>query len=391
MLHSGEVIDLSAIPGVKVDKHSTGGVGDKVSLILAPLVASCGVLVPMISGRGLGHTGGTLDKLESIPGFRTDLSIPEFKSVLRETGCVMIGQTKEIAPADKKMYALRDVTATVECIPLIAGSIMSKKLAEGIDALVLDIKTGRGAFMQTYERSLELARILVDIGNGFGKETVGFITDMNQPLGTAIGNWLEVVESVQCLRGAGNAGHNDTSSDLMEVAYILSGTMVYLGKKARSIEEGVEKCRRAIEDGSAYRKFIDLVRAQGGDVNAIENLESYPLSNYLLEIKSSEKGFIQGIDPYELGMAGIALGAGREKIGDSIDKKAGILIKKKAGDAVEPGEPIALLYTDRENAVSQARKRISEAFSISTHKPRTPSLILDIVDKNGVKKWKKIN
>jgi pyrimidine-nucleoside phosphorylase len=391
MLHSGKVVDLSSIPGFKVDKHSTGGVGDKVSLILAPLVASCGVPVPMISGRGLGHTGGTLDKLESIPGFRTDLSISEFINVIREIGCVMTGQTREIAPADKKMYALRDVTATVESIPLIAGSIMSKKLAEGIDALVLDIKTGRGAFMESYDRSLELARTLVDIGNGFGKETIGFITDMNQPLGTAIGNWLEVVESVECLRGSGAAGNIDASADLMEVTYVLSGAMVYLGKKARSIEEGIDRCRKAIEDGSAYAKFIDLVRAQGGDVESIENLERYPLSKFVLEIKSSEQGFIQAIDSYELGMAGIALGAGREKMGDSIDMKAGILLKKKAGDAVEPGEPIALLFTDRENAVSQARKRISDAFSISAARHSKPSLIKDMVDKNGVKKWKKIN
>ena len=389
MIHSGEVIDLSAIPGVKVDKHSTGGVGDKVSLILAPLVAACGVPVPMISGRGLGHTGGTLDKLESIPGFRTDLSISEFKRVLQEIGCVMIGQTKEIAPADKKMYALRDVTSTVESIPLIAGSIMSKKLAEGIDALVLDIKTGRGAFMRSYERSLELGRTLVDIGNGSGKETIGFITDMNQPLGTAIGNRLEVVECVECLNGI--AGNDDASADLMELTCVLSGAMVYLGKKARSIEEGTEKCRKAIADGSAYRKFIDLVRAQGGDVEAIENLERYPLSNYLLEIKSREQGFIQAIDSYELGMASAALGAGREKIDDIIDMKAGILLKKKVGDTVEPGESLALLYTDRENAVSQARKRISDAFSISPIKPPKLPLIIDMIDKNGVKKWKKTN
>ncbi|MFZ1979260.1 MAG: thymidine phosphorylase [Bacteroidota bacterium] len=397
MLHSGKVIDLSAIPGVKVDKHSTGGVGDKVSLILAPLVAACGVPVPMISGRGLGHTGGTLDKLESIPGFRTDLSILEFKRVIREIGCVMIGQTNEIAPADKKMYALRDVTATVECIPLIAGSIMSKKLAEGIDALVLDIKTGRGAFMQTYNRSIELARSLIAIGNGFGIETIGFITEMNQPLGTAIGNWLEVVESVECLRGTAGtstagtstAGNNDPSADLMEVTYVLSGAMVYLGKKARSIEEGIERCRKAIENGSAYNKFIDLVRAQGGDIEAIENLERYPLSNYLLEIKSSEQGFIQAIDSYELGMASVSLGAGREKIDDIIDMKAGILVKKKVGDEVEPGEPVALLYTDREKVVSQARKRISDAFTISPIKPPKPLLVIDMIDKNGVKKWKK--
>ncbi|MCU0412590.1 MAG: thymidine phosphorylase, partial [Bacteroidetes bacterium] len=242
MLHSGVVIDLSAIPGIKVDKHSTGGVGDKVSLILAPLAAACGVPVPMISGRGLGHTGGTLDKLESIPGFRTDLSIEDYKRVIASTGLVMIGQTREIAPADKKMYALRDVTATVECIPLIAGSIMSKKLAEGIDALVLDVKTGRGAFMQSYERSVELAQALVKVGTSFGKRTLGFITDMNQPLGVAVGNWLEVVESIDCLRGRVGPG----SDDLMEVTLVLTGAMVHLGGKTASIDEGVLRCREAL-------------------------------------------------------------------------------------------------------------------------------------------------
>ncbi|MBI3788111.1 MAG: thymidine phosphorylase, partial [Ignavibacteriales bacterium] len=288
MLHSGEMVDLSEIPGVKVDKHSTGGVGDKVSLILAPIVAACGVPVPMISGRGLGHTGGTLDKLESIPNFRTNLSIPEYKKVINEIGLVMIGQTAEIAPADKKMYALRDVTATVECIPLISGSIMSKKLAEGIDALVLDVKTGRGAFMQTYERSLELAQTLTRIGNGFGKETVAFITDMSQPLGIAIGNWLEVVESVECLRGA--RGNFDLSSDLMEVTFVLAGAMLMLGKRTKNIDEGIILAKQSVKDGSAYKKFLDLVRVQGGDVSAIENLERYPLSKHSIEVKASEDG-----------------------------------------------------------------------------------------------------
>jgi pyrimidine-nucleoside phosphorylase len=385
MLHSGEIIDLSEIPGIKVDKHSTGGVGDKVSLILAPMVAACGVPVPMISGRGLGHTGGTLDKLESIPGFRTDLSIPEYKHVIRDIGLVMIGQTKEIAPADKKMYALRDVTSTVECIPLIAGSIMSKKLAEGIDALVLDVKTGRGAFMQTHERALDLAKTLVGIGNGFGKETIGFITNMNQPLGVAIGNWLEVIESVECLRGA--VGQDDASQDLMEVTYVLSGAMVYLGKKANSIEGGVEKCRRTIEDGSAYRKFLDLVRAQGGSVDAIENLEKYPVPKFAMEVKSSEHGFIDEIDSFELGLTGIALGAGREKIDDAIDMKAGILLKKKVGDAVDLGDALAVFYTDREHVLASARARISRAFKFSSMKPERKPMILDLVDKNGVKQW----
>ena len=386
MLHSGEVIDLSEIPGIKVDKHSTGGVGDKVSLILAPMVAACGVPVPMISGRGLGHTGGTLDKLESIPGFRTDLSIAEYKRVIREIDVVMIGQTKEIAPADKKMYALRDVTATVECIPLIAGSIMSKKLAEGIDALVLDVKTGRGAFMQTNERALELAKTLVNIGNGFGKETIGFITNMNQPLGVAIGNWLEVVESVECLRGT--VGNDDASSDLMEVSYVLSGAMVYLGKKAKSIEEGIEKCRKTIEDGSAYRKLLELILAQGGNIAAIENLVSYPIPQFAMEVKSSEYGFISEIDSFELGMTSISLGAGREKIDDVIDMKAGIVLKKKVGDAVDVGDTLAVFYTDREHVLASARERITKAFKFSSHKPEHEPMILDLVDKNGVKKWK---
>jgi pyrimidine-nucleoside phosphorylase len=385
MLHSGDVIDLSEIPGTKVDKHSTGGVGDKVSLILAPMVAACGVPVPMISGRGLGHTGGTLDKLESIPGFRTNLSIAEYKHVIRETGLVMIGQTKEIAPADKKMYALRDVTATVECIPLIAGSIMSKKMAEGIDALVLDVKTGRGAFMPTYERSLELAKTLVDIGTGFGKETIGFITDMNQPLGVAIGNWLEVVESVECLRGA--VGNNDASSDLMEVTYVLSGTMVFLGNKARSIEEGIKKCRKAIEDGSAYRKLLDLVRMQGGNVDAVENLERYPLPKFSMEVKSREQGFVRDIDSFELGLTSISLGAGREKIEDRIDMKAGILLKKKVGGKVDVGDTLAVFYSDREDVLASAHKRIEGAFTISSHQPLPKPLVLDIIDKNGVRKY----
>ena len=386
MLHSGEVIDLSEIPGVKIDKHSTGGVGDKVSLILAPMVAACGVPVPMISGRGLGHTGGTLDKLESIPGFRTDLSISEYKQVIREIGVVMIGQKKEIAPADKKMYALRDVTATVECIPLIAGSIMSKKLAEGIDVLVLDVKTGRGAFMQTHEQALELATTLVGIGNGFGKETIGFITNMNQPLGVAIGNWLEVVESVECLRGA--VGNNDASSDLMEVTYMLSGTMVYLGQKAKSIEEGIDKCRKTIEDGSAYHKLLDLIHAQGGNIEAIENLEKYPLPKFAMEVKSSEKGFIKEIDSFELGLTSISLGAGREKIDDIIDMKAGILLKKKVGDAVDVGDSLVVFYTDRENVLASARERITKAFTFSSTKPERKPMIFDIVDKNGVRTWK---
>jgi len=385
MLHSGIVIDLSDIPGTKVDKHSTGGVGDKVSLILAPIVAACGVPVPMISGRGLGHTGGTLDKLESIPGFRTALSLPEYKSVIREVGAVLIGQTNEIVPADKKMYALRDVTATVECIPLIAGSIMSKKMAEGIDALVLDVKTGRGAFMQSYEKSLELAQTLVRIGTGFGKETIAFITDMNQPLGTTIGNWLEVVESVECLKG--NRGLKDASSDLMEVTHVLSGAMLMLGKKAKTIAEGVELSRGSIEDGSAYRKLLEITAAQGGDPSALENLELYPLPKYSIEVKTMESGYVGEIDPLELGLTSITLGAGRERIEDAIDPKAGIVLSKRVGDQVNGGETLAVFHTDRESELEPARDRIRNAFRIQPVPPRIKPLILSYVEKGGVKTW----
>ncbi|HEX9614792.1 MAG TPA: thymidine phosphorylase, partial [Bacteroidota bacterium] len=293
MLHSGKIVDLSDIPGIKVDKHSTGGVGDKVSLILAPIVASQGVPVPMISGRGLGHTGGTLDKLESIPGFRTNFPIPEYKRILASTGIVMIGQTAEIAPADRKLYALRDVTATVECIPLIAGSILSKKLAEGIDALVLDVKTGRGAFMPTYEDSLQLARILVMLGTKFGKKTTGFVTAMDQPLGVAVGNWLEVVESVECLRGSSGM---EQSGDLMELTHTLAGAMLLAGGKADSLQRGVDLSRKAVADGSAYEKFLELVRVQGGDTGSIENLETFPLSRFSLQVKADSDGFLSAID-----------------------------------------------------------------------------------------------
>ncbi len=385
MLHSGEVVDLSDVPGVKVDKHSTGGVGDKVSLILAPIVASCGVSVPMISGRGLGHTGGTLDKLESIPGFRTDFSIAEYKRIINEIGLVMIGQTKEIAPADKKMYALRDVTATVECIPLIAGSIMSKKLAGGNDALVLDVKMGRGAFMQSYEKALQLAITLVGIGNRFGKETVGFITSMEQPLGSTIGNWLEVVESVECLKGS--AGFNDHSADLMEVTHVLAGAMLMLGKKAGTLGEGIALSKESITSGRAYRKFVELVGIQGGDVSAIENLERYPIPKHSLEVRTLGEGFVTNIDSLELGLTAITLGAGRETIDDRIDHKAGIILKKKVGDRVEMGDTLAVLHTDREDVLAAARKRTADAYVVDQKQPEREKLILAQIDREGVKLW----
>jgi pyrimidine-nucleoside phosphorylase len=380
MLHSGEVVDLSTIPGVKVDKHSTGGVGDKVSLILAPMVAACGVPVPMISGRGLGHTGGTLDKLESIPGFRTDLDINEYKKVIAETGLVLIGQTKEIAPADKRMYALRDVTATVESIPLIAGSIMSKKLAEGIDALVLDVKTGNGAFMQKYEDSVALAEALVSIGNSMGKKTIGFITNMNQPLGYMIGNWLEVVESVECLKGK-------MVSDLMEVTYVLGGAMLWLGKKAPSIQEGIQACRHAIASGSAYRKFLQLVHRQGGDTSFLEDLRKYPSSGYTAEVHSPASGFVSGFSTMEIGLLAIELGAGRLRLDDVIDQKAGIVMTKKIGDPVQKNDLLATIMTDRKEVVEQVAQRLTSLIHIAPTNVPQPKAIIARVDEYGVAPW----
>lgn len=381
MLRSGVVVDLKNVAGIKVDKHSTGGVGDKVSLILAPMVAACGVPVPMISGRGLGHTGGTLDKLESIPGFRTNLSLDEYRSVIADVGAVMIGQTVEIAPADKKMYALRDVTGTIESIPLIASSIMSKKLAEGLDALVLDVKTGRGAFMQSEERAVELAKTLVAIGEHFGRRTVGFITDMNQPLGYAVGNWLEVVESIDCLQGR-------EIDDLMELTYVLGGMMVMMGGKAASLEEGMTKCKAVIHSGAAYRKFLEMVRRQGGDVSVIEHPETYPKSRFTHDVKSTVSGDLDEIDPMEVGFVSSMLGAGRTKLDDGIDHKAGIVLKKKVGDSVSHGETLATVYTDNKNILDAAVHRLERAFVVATEPSISQPLIKKMVNVNGVHPWR---
>ena len=338
MLHSGEVLDLGEIPGIKVDKHSTGGVGDKLSLILAPIVAAAGVPVPMISGRGLGHTGGTLDKLESIPGFQVDVSLDRYREILRRQQMVMVGQTEEIAPADKRLYALRDVTATVECIPLIAASIMSKKLAEGIDALVLDVKTGSGAFMTSLDDAKTLAHTLVQIGESFGKRTIAYITRMDEPLGRTIGNWLEMEESIDCLRG-------DGPEDVMEISHLLAGTMIFLGGKAASVEEGMAVSQEMIQSGRAFEKWVDLVQEQGGDIGVIREPARMGQAPYAREVLAQESGFVASVDGYSLGMASLELGAGRMAKEDRIDMLAGIRIHKKVGDAVEKGEPLFTLYT----------------------------------------------
>ncbi|MEP0547020.1 MAG: thymidine phosphorylase [Rhodothermales bacterium] len=381
MLHSGDVLDLSAIAGTKVDKHSTGGVGDKVSVILAPLVAACGVPVPMISGRGLGHSGGTLDKLESLPGFRTDLSIADYRAQLDRLGVVMIGQTDEIAPADRKLYALRDVTATVEFIPFIAASIMSKKLAEGIDALVLDVKCGRGAFMQTEPEARKLAETLVGIGLEFGKPTVARLTRMDVPLGRAIGNWPEMAESIRVLRGEEPAGGE--VDDLLEVTLALAGEMLWLGGAADDFEDGHAKATVALADGSALAKFKELVEAQGGDVSLLDDPDArdgaQPVAT--VEAPADARGFVADIDALALGWAAVRLGAGRAKKEDAVDPTAGFVLLKKPGEAVTPGEPIAQVFARDASRVDTAAVRDAFAFADAPPEPR--SLLLDRYDGEG--------
>lgn len=377
MLHSGLVLDLGDIPGRKVDKHSTGGVGDKLSLILAPIVASYGIPVPMISGRGLGHTGGTLDKLESIPGFRVALTLEEYRNILSKCRMVMAGQTEDIAPADKRLYALRDVTATVESIPLIAGSIMSKKLAEGIDALVLDVKFGAGAFMETHEEALELAETLVAIGEEFGKETIAYLTNMNQPLGYKIGNWLEVEESVDSLQGNG-------PDDVMEVTHMLAGTMIMLGGHAETVEEGIEKSRAAVQNGRAFEKWLQLTEEQGGDTDVLKHFENYPKATYNFSIQADSTGYIQEIDAYEIGIVALELGAGRKMKEDDVDPAAGIVLNHKTGAYVKKGETLATGFTNNNEAIEIVRRKLEKAFPIKREKPEGCPMITHKVDRSGI-------
>lgn len=372
MLYSGQVIDLSSIRGIKVDKHSTGGIGDKTSLILAPIVAAAVISVPMISGRGLGHTGGTLDKLEAIPGFRTDLNLTRYKSVIKKCGAVLIGQTKEIAPADKLIYSLRDVTATVESIPLITGSIMSKKLAEGIDALVLDVKTGSGAFMQKYEDSLALADSLVNTAKAFKKKVIAMITDMNQPLGNYIGNWLEVYESIKVLQG-------EKVSDLLEVTLNLSGAMIYLGGKAKSIKEGIEISQSMIDNGKAFDKFLEMAKLQDGDITYLKNPGKYPKSKIHVQLIAEKSGFVESMNNYEIGMASLELGAGRMTMTDKIDPKAGIIFYPKIGDKVKKGDVIAELFTDRKEKVELVKQKLTYAVKYSTKTTKPVKLIHTVI------------
>ncbi|UCC12541.1 MAG: thymidine phosphorylase [candidate division WOR-3 bacterium] len=368
MMRSGETLDLSRIDCPVIDKHSTGGVGDKISLILAPLVASCGVCVPMISGRGLGHTGGTLDKLGSIPGFRTDLDVRRFIKQLKKINIAMCGQTRTIAPADKRLYALRDVTATVDSIPLIAASIMSKKLAEDLDGLVLDVKFGNGAFMKEYSKAKELARAMIQIGKRFGVRVAAVMTDMNNPLGTYVGNSLEVMESIEALQGRGSA-------DVMEVTYALGTAMLRLG----TIKGGQRLLRKKIATGEALQVFAQLVRAQNGDPRVIDDYSLLPIARKRYSVVSPSRGYIHNVDTYLLGMLLVELGGGRMKKGDSIDPSCGFKIHKKIGDRIKKGECLIEIFGDNKTWAQRVKRCMPDVFLIKTSPSRKKPLIREIL------------
>lgn len=372
MQESGDTADLSEISGIKVDKHSTGGVGDKTTLITGPLVAACGVPVAKMSGRGLGFTGGTLDKLESIPGFRIDLTEDEFLEAVRSVGISVIGQTGNLAPADKMLYALRDVTGTVESIPLIASSIMSKKLAAGSDKILLDVTTGSGAFIKDIEQSRELARRMVSIGKGAGRETVAMLTSMDEPLGYAIGNNLEVKEAIETLKGNG-------PEDLREVCLALAGMMLVLGKEELSYEEGKELAKEALDSGAAYKKFTAMVEGQGGDLSYIENPDKFEKAAYYGELTARGDGYISQMDTEGIGITAGILGAGRETKESKIDYSAGIIMKRKLGDRVQKGDVIATLYSAIEEKLDRAKIYMEKCYTLSVHEPEPLKLIVDII------------
>lgn len=375
MRDSGDIVDLSQISGVKVDKHSTGGVGDKTTLIVGPIVAACGVPVAKMSGRGLGFTGGTLDKLESIPGFCVGLGEDKFFSAVKQNGISVIGQTGNLAPADKLLYALRDVTSTVDSIPLIAASIMSKKLAAGADKIVLDVTTGSGAFIKEYEGSVELAKRMVAIGRGAGKETIAMITSMDEPLGQAVGNNLEVIEAVRTLKGYG-------PEDLREVCLALAGMMIMLGStdgETISFEQGKKMASQALDSGRAYEKFKAMVRTQGGDVSYIENTDKFRKAKYSTEVCAGADGYITCINTEGVGVAAGLLGAGREKKDSMIDHSAGIMMKKKLGAPVKKGDVVAICYGEQEEKTQNAAAYLQDCITLGAQKPEPLKLVVDII------------
>jgi len=391
MLHTGQILDLTEMDAARIDKHSTGGVGDKVSIILAPLVAAAGVAVPMIAGRGLGHTGGTLDKLESIPGFRTEMSIVDFRHALWETGVAMMGQTDDIAPADKKLYALRDVTATVDSIPLIASSIMSKKLAEGLNGLVLDVKTGSGAFMKSMEEAEALAAVLTNTGNSFGVRTVAVITDMDEPLGRTVGNALEIKECINALKGRAD-------KDLLDVTLALGSWMLYLADwvqravdnpgtavpRITAVDEGALSEKRAeleelIDSGKALESFVDFVQWQGGNPEIIANPGLLPGARHIKAVQASSTGYIQKVDAWRVGTASMLLGAGRQRLEDRIDHGVGIMLNRKSGSAVQEGDTVAVLHYNDDGNLAEAFQLVREAFEIGPEPPAPKRMIKKVV------------
>jgi len=376
MVESGERVDLASLPGIKVGKHSTGGVGDKVSIVLAPLVAACGVVVPKMSGRGLGHTGGTLDKLESIPGFRTALSLDEFRAVLKEVGCCLISQTATIAPADKTLYALRDVTATIESIPLISASVMSKKLAEGSDALVLDVKCGRGAFMKTRQDAQTLARALVGIGTEAGVRTEAFVTAMEAPVGRAVGNALEVAECIETLHGRGPEG-------LTALVVRLASRMVELGGRAASAFEAEARVREALASGAAFDRFRAMVVRQGGDPAVVDDPGLLPHAPHTYAVTAAASGFITGLDAGQIGMASMRLGAGRARVDQAIDPGAGLVLHRVCGEAVRAGDVVAELHYGAEASLAPAVALVESAIAIGPQPPPALPLVSDWIRADG--------
>ncbi|MCG0278268.1 MAG: pyrimidine-nucleoside phosphorylase [Thermanaeromonas sp.] len=372
MADSGVRLDLSSIPGIKVDKHSTGGVADTTTLVLAPLVASCGVPVAKLSGRGLGHTGGTIDKLESIPGLKVELSLEEFKENVKKYGIAIASQSEELAPADKKLYALRDVTATVDSIPLIASSVMSKKIAAGADAIVLDVKVGQGAFMKDLPSARKLAQVMVDIGRSVGRKTIAYITNMDQPLGLAIGNSLEVAEAIQVLRGEG-------SQDLVNLCLELGSAMLVLGGKAKDKEEGKKKLREALASRKALEKFREFILAQGGEVKVVEDLDLLPQARFKESWVAKEEVYIAELPAERLGQVAMKLGAGREKKGQDIDLAVGLVLGGKVGDRIEKGEPIVTVYANDEKKLKAALEELKALIKLSPAPVPPLPLILEQV------------
>lgn len=377
-INSGEKVDLSHINKPKIDKHSTGGVGDKTSIILAPLIACFDIVVPMMSGRGLGHTGGTLDKLESIPGFNVHLTIPQFIAILEKLNIAMVGQTDSLTPADKKVYALRDVTGTVENVGLITASITSKKIAEGSEGIVYDVKVGNGSTLPTYEKSKELAGKLLKTSRDFGQKAIAVITDMSSPLGYAIGNWVEILECIEIMDPERKV--NPLSADLEEVTYYLAGAMLMLGGKCSTIDEGVVLAKENIESGECYQKFLKLVDIQGGDVSLIKHPENYPKAAVSAELAASGSGYIETLDALTFGLAAVNLGCGRKTVDDKIDYSAAILLNKKIGDAVSEGESICTVLGETSDKVNSTLTMLADAVKLTNKKPQLKSRIIEVIN-----------